>query len=80
MDVVLGNAITSRMFSVPDNVMHSAMQGSSQWWYQPAHEPGNILSYPIDKSQLQLEYQNSQIAPLTQEEKAAIKEGRIPER
>ncbi|MBV9263046.1 MAG: hypothetical protein JO324_01910 [Candidatus Eremiobacteraeota bacterium] len=34
------------VFSAPDNVSHVHADGIFQEWYQPAHEPGNALSYP----------------------------------
>ena len=33
-------------FSVPSSVEYTEISGSSQEWYQPVHEPGNVLSYP----------------------------------
>lgn len=51
-------------FSVPSQVKHAAMDGNTQWWYQPVHQPGNVLSYPVDKAQLQREFTDT-IVPLT---------------
>ena len=33
-------------FSGPDKVFHSDIAATTQEWYQPVHEPGNVLSYP----------------------------------
>jgi hypothetical protein len=35
-------------FSGPDSVQPSDADATTQEWYQPAHEPGNVLSYPCD--------------------------------
>lgn len=51
-------------FSVPSQVKHAAMDGKTQWWYQPVHQPGNVLSYPLDKAQLQRGFADT-IVPLT---------------
>jgi hypothetical protein len=51
-------------FSVPDQVTHSDMDGTSLEWYQPAHEPGNVLSYPWSLAGLQSQF-GDQVAPLT---------------
>lgn len=51
-------------FSVPDSVQHAAMNGNTLWWYQPVHQPGNVLSYPLDTTQLQQAYPDT-IVPLT---------------
>jgi hypothetical protein len=34
------------VFSAPDRIQHGRGDGSGQDWYQPVHEPGNVLSYP----------------------------------
>jgi hypothetical protein len=41
------------VFSAPDAVAFARVEGNTQWWYQPIQEPGNVLSYPPDKQQLQ---------------------------
>lgn len=41
------------IFSVPDATTAARVEGDTQWWYQPVQEPGNVLSYPPDKQQLQ---------------------------
>jgi hypothetical protein len=45
-------------FSVPDHEHHSMLDGTLQEWYQPVHEPGNALSYPWSKEQLQDQFSN----------------------
>jgi hypothetical protein len=50
-------------FSGPDSVQPSDADATTQEWYQPGHEPGNILSYPCDLPAL---YQlNPGFIPLT---------------
>jgi hypothetical protein len=50
-------------FSGPDSVQPSDADATTQEWYQPGHEPGNILSYPCDLPAL---YQlNPGYTPLT---------------
>ena len=40
-------------FSGPDNVNYvQAAEGRNLEWYQPVHEPGNLLSYPANEQQL----------------------------
>lgn len=51
-------------FSVPDVVRYSDVDGLAQDWYQPVHEPGNVLSYPWSVDQLGLRY-SEQVSPLT---------------
>jgi hypothetical protein len=51
-------------FSVPDQVRYSSVDGLNQDWYQPVHEPGNILSYPWSLAQLQGQF-TEQVNPLT---------------
>jgi hypothetical protein len=51
-------------FSVPDQLNYASTDGSTLWWYQPVHQAGNIFSYPLDKSQLQLGF-NDIVNPLT---------------
>jgi hypothetical protein len=41
------------VFSGPDQVAHQDLDATTQEWYQPAHEPGNIFSYPWTVAQLQ---------------------------
>jgi hypothetical protein len=43
-------------FSVPDQVRYSDIDGLTQDWYQPVHEPGNIFSYPWSLTELQAQY------------------------
>ena len=40
-------------FSGPDRVDHTDIDATTQEWYQPIHEPGNIFSYPWTVDQLQ---------------------------
>lgn len=40
-------------FSAPDSVQYVSGDASTIEWYQPAHEPGNVLSYPWSLDQLQ---------------------------
>ena len=50
-------------FSGPDSVQPSDADATTQEWYQPGHEPGNILSYACDLPGL---YQlNPGLAPLS---------------
>jgi hypothetical protein len=51
-------------FSVPDEIAHSDVDGTSQDWYQPVHEPGNILSYPWSFAQLENQF-GEQVDSLT---------------
>lgn len=51
-------------FSVPDQVRYSDIDGLKQDWYQPVHEPGNVLSYPWSLAQLQARY-TQKVSPLT---------------
>lgn len=39
--------------SGPSNTVEYQQEGTSLEWYQPIHEPGNVLSYPWDQCQLQ---------------------------
>ncbi len=43
-------------FSVPDEISHSDVDGSTLEWHQPVHEPGNILSYPWSLTQLENQF------------------------
>jgi hypothetical protein len=53
-------------FSVPSNESHIPVDGTSQEWYQPVHEPGNVLSYPWSKDQLQDQFSNKPaVVPLS---------------
>ena len=40
-------------FSGPDQVSQQDIDATTQEWYQPIHEPGNIFSYPWTVAQLQ---------------------------
>jgi hypothetical protein len=51
-------------FSVPDQVHYSDVDGLMQDWYQPVHEPGNVLSYPWSLAELQNGFID-QVTPLT---------------
>lgn len=51
-------------FSVPDRVQHGALNADVLWWYQPVHQPGNVLSYPLDTAQLQQSFSDT-IVPRT---------------
>jgi hypothetical protein len=51
------------VFSVPDQVIHSASDASQSEWYQPVHEPGNVFSYPWKSDQLANDFHAN---PLTQ--------------
>jgi hypothetical protein len=46
-------------FSVPDQVTHYDLDGTTLEWYQPVHEAGNVLSYPWNLAQLQAQYVNN---------------------
>ena len=57
-------------YSGPDEILHSDQGATTLDWYQPPHEPGNVLSYPWNKEQLQLAFtdlqsQGATLAPLT---------------
>ena len=52
-------------FSVPDQIHTEDVDGATQDWYQPVHEPGNVLSYPWDQAQLQAQF-TGQVNLLTQ--------------
>jgi hypothetical protein len=54
-------------FSVPDGVTHSDQDGTTKDWYQPVHEPGNILSYPWNKDQLEAALGNNKLTTITQD-------------
>ena len=45
-------------FSIPDRVSHTAGDATTQDWYQPIHEPGNIFSYPWSKELLAAQFTN----------------------
>ena len=49
---------------MPDEIAHSDVDGTTQDWYQPVHEPGNILSYPWSFGQLENQF-GEQVDPLT---------------
>jgi hypothetical protein len=51
------------VFSAPTETTHVAGDGSLKDWYQPAHEPGNALSYPWSLAQLRLNFPG--LVPLT---------------
>jgi hypothetical protein len=51
------------VFSGPDLVSHQDIDATTQEWYQPLHEPGNIFSYPWTVAQLQLGFPS--LIPLT---------------
>jgi hypothetical protein len=46
-------------FSVPDQVTHYDLDGTTLEGYQPVHEAGNVLSYPWDLALLQAQYVNN---------------------
>jgi hypothetical protein len=50
-------------FSGPDQILPGRVDGSLLEWYQPVHEPGNVLSYPWSAALLQDLYAG--FAPLT---------------
>jgi hypothetical protein len=52
-------------FSVPDQVTHADVDGTTLDWYQPVHEPGNVLSYPWSFDQVENQFVNTPTA-LTQ--------------
>ncbi len=41
-------------FSGPDRIVRTEINGATLEWFQPVHEPGNVLSYPWDLAQLKL--------------------------
>ena len=43
-------------FSAPDRVTQGDIDATTLDWYQPGHEPGNILTYPWDLNHLQSQY------------------------
>ena len=46
-------------FSAPSDVSNNQnVEGSQQDWYQPVHEPGNVLSYPWSYAQIQSGFAN----------------------
>ncbi len=51
------------IFSGPDEVDQFNIAGGPVEWYQPLHEPFNVLSYPWDTSQLSATYDG--FSPLT---------------
>ncbi len=51
-------------FSVPDTPSHLDIDATTQAWYQPVHEPGNLFSYPWDETQLKLALPSTWV-PLT---------------
>ena len=52
------------VFSVPDNITYNQVDSNTQDWYQPVHEPGNVLSYPWTEAQLQSRFTDT-LKPLT---------------
>ncbi len=52
------------VFSVPDKVVYNEVDSNTQDWYQPVHEPGNVLSYPWSLTQLESRF-TDQLMPLT---------------
>ncbi len=46
------------MFSGPDQVQPTSINGSVVEWYQPVQEPGNVFSYPWSLAQLQAQQPN----------------------
>ena len=57
-------------FSVPDTRTQVDIDATTQPWYQPVHEPGNVFSYPWDETQLQLALPSTWV-PLTPTGEAA---------
>jgi len=54
------------MFSGPQEVTRSSSPGATIEWYQPRHEPGQILSYPANATLIQQRQPNSEsLANLT---------------
>ncbi len=54
-------------FSVPDQVTHFDLDGTTLEWYQPVQEAGNVLSYPWNLSGLQTPFVNQpQANPLSE--------------
>ncbi|MGD0076379.1 MAG: hypothetical protein ABSD31_18890, partial [Candidatus Binataceae bacterium] len=51
-------------FSAPDRVTKADLDDTTLDWYQPGHEPGNVLTYPWDESQLQGQFSDT-LAPQT---------------
>jgi hypothetical protein len=58
------NDPTYVVFSVPDNITYNEVDSNTQDWYQPVHEPGNVLSYPWSEAQLQSRFTDT-LMPLT---------------
>jgi len=56
-------------FSGPDQIVRTEINGATLEWYQPVHEPGNVLSYPWDLAQLKL--RQPQFSPYTSENPTA---------
>ena len=52
------------VFSVPDKVVYNEVDSNTQDWYQPVHEPGNVLSYPWSLGQLESRF-TDHLMPLT---------------
>ncbi len=52
------------VYSGPDQVSHMAVDATNLEWYQPPHEPGNVLSYPSSLAQLQATFPTG-VTPLT---------------
>jgi hypothetical protein len=50
-------------FSGPDEISHNDIDATTQEWYQPVWEPGNVFSYPWNLAQLQ--QMNPSLTPLT---------------
>ena len=57
-------------FSVPDQIKPYVSDGTTLEWYQPVHEPGNVLSYPWNLALLQQQFVNN--VPVLSENPAPI--------
>src|SRR6202034_1350812 len=42
-------------YSAPDSIIRADVDGTTQEWYQPVQEPGNIFSYPWKLEQITAE-------------------------
>jgi hypothetical protein len=51
-------------FSAPDHVTKSDLDDTTLDWFQPGHEPGNVLTYPWDSAHLQSQFTEG-LAPVT---------------
>jgi hypothetical protein len=45
------------LYSVPSQITTAELSGSTLEWYQPVHEPGNVLSYPSSETMLSDHFQ-----------------------